>query len=645
MENSLYGKEFIERLTSSGYKSTTYAIAEIVDNSVDAGAKNIQIVFKEKQISTGSRYVKVIDEIIMIDDGKGMSEDKLNGCLTFSEGEGRNDKRIGAFGVGLPNSSINVGRRVDVYSRLDNNEWKWVFLDLDDQKNRDKPGYDKATAKEPGLTDPIQKHSTSGTVVRWNKLKKLEAAKATTLIERTTRLLGRIYRYKIQDGLKIKVSSFLEGNKKYTTEPIEILPNDPMYLMTSKNYITDLIWRSSKTEKAKDPDLGSKLSEFTAKYNYKTFVEGCVPNETTKPLFQLLEDYSYVHTTKIGDKNYNWEIRSSFAFKQIANPGLRSGGRTELGKEIGKKMSGDGNYKSGNIFFLRANREIDYGSFGLYRVTDEKNRFWTIEIHFDSDLDELMGVTNDKQSVKFDLVQKSDIEDVNLNNDLPLGVQRSILYQEISFEIISAISAMRKILTGYAKEFQLNKKAIQQEVVGEKVPIVQSEGPVIQVLNPSEKKWTDKEINDTTTFLKKRFIDISIKDISNQVKTFAEGLTETIVLYAPNETNQLFELVRIQSKNITLINTNHIYYTNMLGPLKGKPHLKVFAISIEMLISAYSHEMNRLIKENEDKYNDILEEYLIQISSRLNNFIKDSNIVVNPKEFELIDVEEDELDE
>ena len=53
-------------------------------------------------------------------------------------------------------------------------------------------------------------------------------------------------------------------------------------------------------------------------------------------------------------------------------------------------MSGIKHFKSGNIFFVRANREIDFGHFGLYTVTDEKNRFWTIEVHFDSDLDELM---------------------------------------------------------------------------------------------------------------------------------------------------------------------------------------------------------------------------------------------------------------
>lgn len=645
MANALYGAEFIERLTSSGYKSTTYAIAEIVDNSVDAGASNIDIIFKEKEISKGSKKAIVIDEIIIIDDGSGMTEKRLNGCLTFSEGEGRNNRRIGAFGVGLPNSSINVGRRVDVYSRTEESLWNWVYLDIDEQKNREEPGYDKAVNKDPDLDRLIEKISTSGTIVKWSKLKKLEAAKASTLIDRSKMLLGRIYRYKLQEGLTITLSSYLTNNHKFTQEPIKILPNDPLYLMETKNYLTEFIWDQAQNSEEKDTDLGHLYQEFTVKYHYQKFIDGCVKNQTTKPLFQQFDQFSGVYTSKIGSKEYKWEMKASFASKHISNPGMEKGGGTKLGKEFGKKMNGSGNYKSGNIFFLRANREIDFGHFGLYTVTDEKNRFWTIEIHFDSDLDDLMGITNDKQSVKFDVVLQDDIEDINLFLDLPLGTQRAILYRDISREIKKAIKGMRKQLSGYAKSFQLDRSAKLQEVDEDEKLILVPEGPVIQVLNPTQNKWNEEDISVVTKELKSKFLHLDIKRLRGQVENWAKGLTQNVVLYAPNQTNNLFEQTHKRDIPITFINTNHIFYKNIIQPLKSKSHLKVFAVSIEMFIAAYSFEMDRLINENENKYEQVLDDLLLFLSSRLNSFIHDSQITINPKDFDFSENQEDELEE
>ena len=85
-----------------------------------------------------------------------MTKDIINKCLTFSEGEGRTKDRIGAFGVGLPNSSISVCRRVEVYSKDEEDNWNFVFLDLDDQLKRSEPGYDPSIIKKPKLDKIIK---------------------------------------------------------------------------------------------------------------------------------------------------------------------------------------------------------------------------------------------------------------------------------------------------------------------------------------------------------------------------------------------------------------------------------------------------------------------------------------------------------
>ena len=73
---SIIGANFLDRFRSSDYKNSVYAIAEILDNSVDAEAKNIELI-----TITENKKVK---EIFFVDNGKGMSEKILSKCVVFS---------------------------------------------------------------------------------------------------------------------------------------------------------------------------------------------------------------------------------------------------------------------------------------------------------------------------------------------------------------------------------------------------------------------------------------------------------------------------------------------------------------------------------------------------------------------------------
>ena len=108
MGTQIITPKFIERMRSSDYQNTSFAFAELIDNSIDAGANTVDIICIEKRDKQGKRY---IDEILFCDDGDGMNDETLNNCLTFAYGT--NDdldhtikhKKIGKFGMGLPISS------------------------------------------------------------------------------------------------------------------------------------------------------------------------------------------------------------------------------------------------------------------------------------------------------------------------------------------------------------------------------------------------------------------------------------------------------------------------------------------------------------------------------------------------------------
>ncbi len=624
--NQLYGVKYLENQRSSAYKSTVYAMAEIVDNSVDAKASELNIVFSEKEDFSGQRKRYSLERIIFTDNGSGMTEERLNGCLTFAEGSGKNDARIGSFGVGLPNSSISVCRRVEVYSRINDSSWKYVCLDLDEQQNRIEPGYDLAIEKTPYFSD-YKIPENSKTIIIWSKLDRLDVARSRTLAERANKLLGRIYRYKFQEGLTINLieTNLTDGLVKFNNK---VIPYDPLFIMEEENFMTSLIWYSAENEDSngKTPEL-AHLPEFNSIFYYKKYIEGC-PRNMNRPLFQKLDNYWDVshETTFGGDKKFKWSIRASYAYSEIKNPGVRNGGGTKIGLEIGKKMNGDAHFPSGNVCFVRAGREIDSGNFGLYTVTDEKNRFWTIEIHFDSDLDDLMGLSNDKQSVKFKAINRSDLPDMDeLVLNKSLGAQREVLWSEMTEKLKRAIKEMRQYLANYASQFIELEKSFKNSngAVGQSLPTVE---PAVMNVIPRGSQWTDFQKSEVVDFLKDRFMHIPTESIETQVNQFSEGLTKTIVLYAPNQTGKLFELTEKQGKLITLINTNHQYYKKVLEPLKSDSRLKIFAISIELLISSFSLEMDRLILDNEDKYEEPLNRFLIQVSSRLEEFINDSNL-------------------
>ena len=625
--NQLYGVKYLENQRSSAYKSTVYAMAEIVDNSVDAKASEINIVFSEKEDFSGQRKRYSLERIIFTDNGSGMTEERLNGCLTFAEGSGKSDARIGSFGVGLPNSSISVCRRVEVYSRLNDTSWKYVCLDLDEQQNRIEPGYDLAIEKRPLFSDYKIPENTK-TIIVWSKLDRLDVARAKTLVDRSGKLLGRIYRYKFQDGLKINlIETNLTDNS--TKVKNKIIPYDPLFIMEDENYITSHIWDASENEESSGKTLEfSHFPEFNSIYYYKKFVEGLSRNQN-RPLFQQLKDFwDQKYETMIGSEIYRWSIRAAFASSDISNPGVRNGGGTKIGKELGKKASGDAHFPSGNIFFIRAGREIDFGNFGMYTITAEKNRFWTLEIHFESELDELMGLSNDKQSVKFKAINRSDLPDSQeLVLNKSLGAKREILWSEMTERMKRAIKEMQQNLRNYAQVFDglLESYKANPTLGGQALPTVE---PAVMNVIPRGSQWSDLQKSEVVDFLKDRFMHIPIENIETQVNQFSDGLTKTIVLYAPNQTGKLFELTEKQGKLITLINTNHQYYKKVLEPLKGDSRLKVFAISIELLISSFSLEMDRLILDNEDKYEEPLNRFLLQVSSRLEEFINDSNLSI-----------------
>ena len=103
------------------FRSTAYssdkALAELVDNSIQAGASQIRVILNVQQIELNSRRTMRVSEIYVCDNGVGMDQNLLTRCLGISESENKNDDDgIGKFGWGLIGSTLSQARRVDIWS-------------------------------------------------------------------------------------------------------------------------------------------------------------------------------------------------------------------------------------------------------------------------------------------------------------------------------------------------------------------------------------------------------------------------------------------------------------------------------------------------------------------------------------------------
>ena len=89
-------------------------MSEIIDNSIEAEAKNVELIVFDELNQKGIRKIK---KIVILDDGIGMDEAILATSLQFGNGSRlKSRKSLGRFGIGLPNSSVSQCNRVDVYS-------------------------------------------------------------------------------------------------------------------------------------------------------------------------------------------------------------------------------------------------------------------------------------------------------------------------------------------------------------------------------------------------------------------------------------------------------------------------------------------------------------------------------------------------
>jgi len=203
----------IEGLRDIGYSLET-AIADIVDNSITAAARRIQIL---TETFSDEPYIAIID------DGDGMTEDELVAAMRPGSRNPlatRDEPDLGRFGLGLKSASFSQCRRLTVVSRRSGDTSAAVW-DLDDVAERNE--WAVQLPDDVSGIPGVDQLGSSGTLVLWQKLDRLTGGYSHNAAKRAEVINQRIA--ETERHLRLVFHRFMEE-----TKPLRILLNDRLLM-------------------------------------------------------------------------------------------------------------------------------------------------------------------------------------------------------------------------------------------------------------------------------------------------------------------------------------------------------------------------------------------------------------------------------
>lgn len=229
--------KFIQATRDSGYKGTSSAVAELIDNSLQAGATSITVSLTVDEEEDARPIV-----LTVIDNGSGMDSRTLRTALRFGGSTRFNDREgLGRYGMGLPNSSLSQAKRVTVHTwNSKRGQVLTSYLDLEEITTGKLTEVPKPTwVKRPQFVNGYD----SGTAVTWSRCDRLDNKRISTLTRKLLGTLGRQFRHFLWDGVSIRVN----GDAAQPIDPLFL--NSTALYSGATQFAEELVY-----EVAADPD-------------------------------------------------------------------------------------------------------------------------------------------------------------------------------------------------------------------------------------------------------------------------------------------------------------------------------------------------------------------------------------------------------
>lgn len=341
---------FVRGIRDLGYRSNGDALAELIDNALQAFANRVDVAFGY----AGTKSMKKPSQLAVIDNGHGLEPAMMRMAVMWG-GTHREDDRsgLGRYGYGLPCASVSLGRRFTIFSAIPGGELYSVTLDLDalaagdysDPRGEIVIPAPERTALPEFVADHIERAFPdgwgSGTVILVEKLDRLEWSTAQALRDNLSRQFGVTYHKLRGDAALFVDQAFVE-------------PIDPLFL-TVGFHLHDLdADRANPLDpieiEVRDPESGESQGRLSLRYAWLPPSFGSIDKSrdavglNANPRFAILKDYH-------------------------------------------------------GIIFSRNGRLIDVQTRTPWTTFINNDRYIKVEVEFSASLDEAFGVTTAKQQV------------------------------------------------------------------------------------------------------------------------------------------------------------------------------------------------------------------------------------------------------
>ncbi len=527
----------VQAMRFSGYKDTAHAIAELIDNSIQAGIlvkkpkTNVEVICNVSE-DFGQRTIKKIKEIAVYDNTSGMSPETLRIALQFGNGTHLKDERgIGKFGMGLPNSSISQCRHVDVYSWQKNGCYH-TYLDIDEifkGKMRLVPEPVKAEIPKNWIKMISKRPEENGTLVIWSKLDQLRWKTPVALFENSEFLIGRIYRYFLNDNkVSIRLAAFLENGSNYTILVDKyVLPNDPLYLMTGT----------------------------------------CSPKPFDKKAAFVLFNES-VMKVKVNGKEENIKLRFSICTEEPR----KLGGSNDIGKHAAKNVG---------VSLVRANRELEMNMSFVNRY-DPRERWWGCEVIFEPHLDPVFGVTNTKQAAtsfyRMDLEEDAKTEGMTpkaFTDHLNEMEDSRVIIYHLSKKIDEQLSIIRAHIEKMREGIRSGKEGVPEEGSAEAIgtEAVKRRKEIAGLEGASDKKENEPEAQkkDELATLLSEITEKPVEEVQELAGQILNTKVKFVFEKAALPGHAFFDIRSTSGLLVIVINTNHPASKHLFQLLEKDP--------------------------------------------------------------------------